>query len=183
MKKLKLAVVFLCAASLCAAATAQVIAPLPEEKRATAGQIAELLDASRVKDQMASLLDAMPALMQQQMQKQRETFKGRQLTPEQDAQIEKFLQRRIEQSLNLYPIDDIIADAGTVYQKYISREDADALIAFYQTPAAQRLIDAQPAMVQEYIPLVLSRMETRVQAFTDETAREARELLKELTEN
>jgi len=184
MKKVKIAVVFLCTVCLCAAvmAQAQVIAPppLPEEQRATAGQIAALLDALRIKEQMASLLDMLPTLIQQQIQKQQEVFRGRQFTPEQEAQVEKFLQQRVEQSLNLYPVDDIIADAGTVYQKYISRDDADALIAFYQTPVAQRLIAAQPAMVQEYIPIILSRVETRVQAFTEETAREAQTLLLEL---
>ena len=83
----------------------------------------------------------------------------------------------------LYPIEELLADVGTVYQKYISSSDADVLIEFYRTPAAQRLIDVQPAMVQEYLPLVVSRMETRVKAFADETAREAQELLKELLEN
>ncbi|MCL2877803.1 MAG: DUF2059 domain-containing protein [Acidobacteria bacterium] len=182
MKKVKLAVMFLCAIGLYATATAQapVVAPLPEEQRATAGQIAILLDAMRIKEQMASIMDMIPALMQQQMQKQLEAFGGLQLTPEQEEQVTKFLRRRLEQSMNLYPMEEIIADTGTVYQKYISREDADVVIAFYQTPAAQRLIDAQPAVAQEYLPLVMSRLETRLQAFTEETARESQELLKKL---
>ena len=184
MKKVKIAVTFLCAMSLCVSAMAQVPIgappPLPEQHRATAGQIATLLDVMRVKDQMAEMLDMLPAIIQQQMQKQREALRGLRLTREEDELIEKLLQRNIERSLNLYPIEEIISDTGMVYQKYISREDADILIAFYKTPAAQRLIDVQPAMMQEALPMVMSRLETRIQAFSQETARELQELLKKL---
>jgi len=187
MKKLRLiAVAFLCATSLCVSATAQTPVelpqPLPEELRATTEQIATLLDAMRIKDQMNTVLELMPIIVQQQMQQQREVLNSRQLTPEQEERVNNFLRQQIEKSMDLYPIDEIIADAGTVYQKYISREHADVLIEFYKTPAAQHLIYVQPAMVQEYLPLVLSRMETRVKTFADDTAREARELLEELSE-
>ena len=185
MKKVKfIAAALLCAAILCVPAMAQSSPPpLPEGLRATDGQIATLLNTMRVKDQMKTVLDLMPVILQQQMQKQREALNGRQLTPEQGEQIEKFLQQRIEKTIDLYPIEEIIADAGTVYQKYISSSDADVLIEFYQTPAAQRLIDIQPAMAQEYLPLVLSRLETRIKTFAEETSRDAQELLKELLEN
>ena len=194
MKKMRLiAVAFLCLMSLCVSAMAQLPGmaqtpaelppPLPEEMRATTGQIATLLDTMRIRDQMNAVLDLMPMVMQQQLQQQREALNSRQLTPEQDERINNFLRQRIEKSMDLYPIEDIIADAGTVYQKYITREDADVLIAFYKTPAAQRLIYVQPAIAQEYLPLILSRMETRVKAFAEETAREAQELLKELSKN
>jgi len=190
MKKGKLiAITTLCVMSLCVSAMAQLPAaappppPLPEDQRATSAQITTLLDTMRVKDQMNAVMDLMPVLVQQLMQKQRESFNGRQFTPEQEAQIDKFLQQRIEKAMDIYPFEEMIADAGTVYQKYISREDADVLIEFYRTPAAQRLIDVQPAMTQEYLPLVLSRMETRVKTFADDSALEAQKLLKELLEN
>ena len=194
MKKMKLIpVVFLCATCLCVSAMAQSPislqasppppSPLPEEQRATTDQIETLLDVIRVKDQMATLIDLMPQIVQQQMQNQRKSFGGHQLTPEQEALVEKFLQQRIEKSLNLYPIDEVIADVVPIYQKYVSREHADALIEFYKTPAAQWLIDVQPAMVQEYLPLLMTRMETRIKEFGNETASEAQTFLQELLEN
>ena len=189
MKKIKLFVVaFFCAISLCVPVAAQIpgmaqsLQQLPEELQATTDQIATLLDTMRVKDQMSSLLDIMPNIIQQQMQMQRETLTSRNLTPEQEEVVEKFLQRRIEHSLTLYPIEEIIADVGTIYKKYISREHADALITFYKTPVAQYLLDVQPAMVQESLPLIMSRMEGVVRTFTEETAREAQSLFNELFE-
>ena len=184
MKNLKLiAATLLCATSLCTPAMAQsspLPPPLPEEQRATAGQISTLFDTMRIKDQLTAVQDLIPLLLQQQMQKQREALGGRKFTPEQEEKIEKFLQRRFEKSKNLYPIEEIITDAGTIYQKYISREQANILIEFYRTPTAQHLLDIQPAMTQEYIPLIMSHIETRIKAFAVETAREAQELLKEL---
>lgn len=184
MKKIKLiAVALLCAAGLCVLGMAQspvLMKPLPKEQQATDEQIVKLLDSMRIEDQMASIMDMLPMVVKQQMQSQREALSSRQLTPEQEEQVEKFLQRRLEKTLNLYPIEEIIADIVPVYQKFISREDADVIIEFYRTPAAQRLIDSQPAMAQEYLPLLMARMETRVKAFTEETSREAQALLKEL---
>jgi len=188
MKEMKIiAFTFLCVIMLCVSAPAQTPVmmaqappppPLPEEQQATAEQISTLLDTMRIKDQMNTVLDLMQMMVQQQMQQQREVLNSRQLTREQEERINNFLQQRMEKARDLYPINEVIADAGTLYQKYISREDADVFIEFYRTPAAQRLIDVQPTMSQELLPLVLSRMESRVKAFAEETGREAREFLK-----
>ena len=187
MKKLKLAIMFLLVAGLCAGAMAQTPvgapspSPLPVQVRATDGQIATLLDVMRVRDQMSEILNLMPMVMQQQMSTLSEKFRGLRLTPEQEGKVAKFMQRSVERSLNLYPVEDVIKDAGTVYQKYISREDADALIAFYRTPAAQNLLQAQPVMTQELLSLTMGRLETFARAFAEEISREAQELIKELS--
>ena len=184
MNKVKLIVVaFLCVAILCVSAMAQPSStppPLPEELRATAEQIATLIDVMHVREQMVTLRDLMPAMVQKQMQKQREALSGGQFSPKQWENIEEFLKPRIE---NLYPVEEIIADIGKVYQKYISSKDADVLIEFYRTPAVQRMINVQPSITREYLPLVLSRMETHVKVFSEENVRDAQKLLKELLEN
>jgi len=187
MKRVRLiAVTFLCATLLCVSLPAQtpVIAPpLPIELRATDEQIATLLDVMRVKDQLADILNLMPMIMQQQMSTLPEKFSGLQLTPEQKEIVENFMQRNIERSLNLYPINAVIADAGTVYQKYVHREDIDALIAFYRTPAGQRMLDAQPIMATELATLIMSRAEKFSRTFGEELVRETQELIKELSES
>ena len=112
----------------------------------------------RLKEQMASVLDLMPVMALQIVQKQRESLNVGQLTPKQQEKIEGLLKQYIEKSMNLYPVEEIIADARTVYQKYIRRDDADVLIEFYRTPAMQRMMHFQPVISQEYLPLVLSRI-------------------------
>ena len=165
-----IAAAFLCAAILCVSAVAQSSPPspplppqlspppLPEELRATSAQIATLFEVMRLKEQMASVLDLMPVMALQIVQKQRESLNVGQLTPKQQEKIEGLLKQYIEKSMNLYPVEEIIADARTVYQKYIRRDDADVLIEFYRTPAMQRMMHFQPVISQEYLPLVLSRI-------------------------
>ena len=51
----------------------------------------------------------------------------------------------------------------------------DAFIAFYQSPAGQHLLDAQPAIMQEYMPLVMNRMKERSKALTDDLMKDMAE--------
>ena len=44
---------------------------------------------------------------------------------------------------------DLESHAAEIYPKYISTEDANQIIAFYKTPAGQRMIAAQPYMMTE----------------------------------
>ncbi len=45
--------------------------------------------------------------------------------------------------------DDLVAMTIPIYQKHLSQEDIDAINAFYDTPAGQKLIKTQPLLVQE----------------------------------
>src|SRR5215469_2874263 len=44
---------------------------------------------------------------------------------------------------------DLESHAAEIYPKYISTEDAAKIIAFYKSPAGQRMIAAQPYMASE----------------------------------
>ena len=44
---------------------------------------------------------------------------------------------------------DLESHAAEIYPKYISTEDATQIIAFYKSPAGQRMIAAQPYMASE----------------------------------
>jgi len=45
--------------------------------------------------------------------------------------------------------DDLVEMTIPIYQKHLSQEDIDAINAFYDTPAGQKLIKTQPLLVQE----------------------------------
>jgi hypothetical protein len=44
---------------------------------------------------------------------------------------------------------DLLGEMIPIYQRHISREDMDAILAFYRTDSGRRLLEAQPAMVAE----------------------------------
>jgi hypothetical protein len=72
----------------------------------------------------------------------------------------------------------MLEDMSGLYQRHLSGSDVDAFIAFYASPAGQHLLDAQPAIMQEYMPLVMSRMQQRSKALNDELMKEIDEIVK-----
>ncbi len=48
-----------------------------------------------------------------------------------------------------FPIDEMFDAMIPIYQKHLTKADLDAVIAFYSSPAGQRLLKEQPAMMAE----------------------------------
>jgi hypothetical protein len=66
-------------------------------------------------------------------------------TPEQLAQVDTF-------SENLFkdmPVDEMLDAMIPIYQKHLTKEDLDGILAFYASPIGQKLQREQPAMTQE----------------------------------
>ena len=75
------------------------------------------------------------------------------------------------------PPDEMLADMTAIYQQHLSKDDVDGMIAFYNSPAGQHLLDAQPVIAQEYMPLVMSKVSERSQAMTKEMMKEMAEIV------
>ena len=191
MKSVKSAMVLVLglAASGYAAAQTQAIEhvplvqALPEDQQATKEQIAKLFEVMRIRQQMAIMQKMMPQMIAQQIREQEQAAlakitNGNKLTPEQQKKMEEHEKQFVERAFALASADVMIADMTSVYQRHISRDDADALIAFYSTPPAQRLLDVQPVISQELLPLVMSHMRERTQTLTDEMTKDMQDLLK-----
>jgi len=56
----------------------------------------------------------------------------------------KLMDKFAEEMLDIYPIDQAVSDMSGIFQKYVPREDVDAAIAFYGSPAGQCLMAAEP---------------------------------------
>jgi hypothetical protein len=127
----------------------------------------------------------MPAMIQQQIQTQfkQTTSKlgGGSLTADQQAQLESLMHKYLEKAVNVVSIDEMLDDMTTVYKRHLSSSDVDAYIAFYQSPAGQHLLDAQPAIMQEYMPIAMDRVKERSKALTDEMIAEIGEFTKTAT--
>jgi hypothetical protein len=160
-----------------AAATA-----LPEDQQATKEQIAKLFEVMRLRKQMDMMIRMMPAMVKQTAQQQEKAMlqqlpAGSQMTAEQKDQLDKMMQRIIDKAIASYPMDGVIADATAVYQRHIRREDADAMIAFYSSPAGQHLLDAQPVIAKEYMPMVMARMQSVNEGMAAEVKKEMKDYL------
>ena len=154
--------------------SAPVIAP---ENQATADQLAKLFDVMRIKQQMQSMKTMIPGMVQQQIQsamKQTEADlpAGSRLIPEKREKMQAIMNEYVGKSMDLYPADEMLTDMTSIYQKHLSKEDVEGLIAFYSSPAGQHLLDAQPVIAQEYMPLVMGKVGQRSQAMTKEMMKE-----------
>ncbi len=102
---------------------------------------------------------------------------GTKLTPEQREAMQKVMSKYVGKAMNLYPADEMITDMTTIYQQHLSKDDVDGLIAFYSSPAGQHLLDAQPVIAKEYMPMVMGKVTERSQAMTKEMMKEMAEIV------
>jgi uncharacterized protein len=158
---------------------------IPPDQQPTREQLAKLFEVMRLRQQLQSVMKAMPAMIQQQVKTQMEEVTSKlpgakQLTPEQQAVIDKMMNKYMEKAFKIYPVNEMLDDMASIYQRHLSRSDVDAFIVFYDSPAGQHLLDAQPAIMQEYMPMVMQRTQERTRILTDEMAKDMEELVKSM---
>lgn len=146
---------------------------IPPDQQATQDQIEKFFAVVRLRQQMESMMGMMPQVVSQAYHAEMKSINeklppGKKLMPQDQAALEKVMNKYMQQAMNIYPIDQMIADAVPVYQRHISRADADALIAFYGSPAGQHILDAQPVIMHEYMGIVMGNMQNRSRRLTDE---------------
>lgn len=66
-------------------------------------------------------------------------------TPAQLAEVDKFAEGLFQNM----PVDEMVDAMIPIYQKHLTKEDLDGILAFYASPIGQKLQREQPAMTQE----------------------------------
>jgi hypothetical protein len=156
---------------------------IPADQQPTKEQLIKLFELMRVRDQLATVTKMIPALVQQQMkaqmQQMRKDHPEMALMSEEKQQaagmvMDKFMARVFD----IYTPDEMISDMAAIYQKHLSRSDVDGMIAFFSTPAGQRMVAMTPVIMQEYMPMVMQRMQERMKPLTDEMSKEMEQIAK-----
>lgn len=158
---------------------------IPADQQATKEQIAKLFEVLRLRQQMDTMMQAMSTSMTQQMRQTTTDMLANlpnhdKLSAKQTKTIEDFQSKWMDRAMHMIPYDDFIADATGVYQRHFTKEDVDAVTAFYSSPAGQRLLDEQPAIMKEYMPLVMARVSVKSKELTSEMMKDMAALTKEL---
>lgn len=155
---------------------------IPPDQQPTKEQLEKLFDVMRLRQQMQSMRQMVPAMVQQQIQsamKQTEADlpAGAKLTAEQREAMQKVMSKYVGRAMDLYPTDEMLTDMTTIYQHHLSKDDVDGLITFYGSPAGKHLLDAQPVIAKEYMPMVMGKVTERSQAMIKEMAKEIAEIM------
>ena len=101
------------------------------------------------------------------------------MTPQRQKAFDDYMQRTQARVLKVYPVREMLDDFVPLYQKNFSKEDIDAVIAFYASPAGTRLLDKQPTMMQEGMAIVMPKMQSRMKVFMEQTQKEVESMFPE----
>jgi|HubBroStandDraft_1064217.scaffolds.fasta_scaffold103548_2 hypothetical protein len=157
-------------------------AAIPSEDQATKLQIGNLFEVMHIRQQFASTLNTMTALACQQMDAQMKEVSARtgaQLTPEQHEAARKVTDGFMEKATHVLTTDELIDDMTAIYQRHFTKDDIEAAIEFYSSPAGQHMLSEQPAILKEYMPVVMKRMNERMKTLIGEMASDMEEAIKE----
>jgi hypothetical protein len=163
------------------ASAAQAV--VPPDQQATREQLTKLFEAMRLRKQFDSMTKTMPAIVERQVHEEMAqmtaaTTGGKQLSPQQQTALDKLTAKYLQKATSLYPAEEMFEDAMAIYQRHMSRSDADAYIAFYSSPPGQHLLDAQPVIMKEYMPVVTGKVQARTRELYAEMAQDIHEFTK-----
>jgi len=165
------------------AAPAESAAPdIPADRQPTKEQLAKLFEVMRIREQTASVMQVIPTMIEQQIRQQEKEAtanlpESRKITPEQQAALDRVINRYLEKAMTVYSVDEMLDDMAAIYQRHFTREDVDVYIAFYSTPAGKHLLQMTPVIMQEYMPVVMQRVQERSKDLTAEMSKEIRDVL------
>jgi uncharacterized protein len=162
---------------------AALAAPVPLDQQPSKEDLNKLFEVMHLREQMQNVMKMMPQMIQQQLQqqwKQTSAKYGGQLTPDQEAGLEKLMQKYMTQAMNVYNVDDMISDMIPVYQRHFTKDDVHSLTAFYSTPAGQHMLALQPVIMKEYMPVVMKRVQESSAQLTDELANDMAAYMKSI---
>ena len=136
--------------SLLAAAILMVCLPVGAQTASSGTQIAtreDVLKFMEVLQLKATLVRYFDGVSQQAKLGAEEGFKQKvpSATAEQLAAVDKFAESLFKDM----PVDEMLDAMIPIYQKHLTKSDLESILAFYSSPAGQKLLHEQPAMMQE----------------------------------
>lgn len=117
--------------------------------------IDRLLKASRAESLLAGVVPQMEAVQQQEFDKH---FAGKEMTEEQKAEVARIQAKTreiVRKALSWEEMRPVYLD---VYKKTYTREDVRAITKFYESAAGQRMLDKNPALMQNIMSAVQLKM-------------------------
>lgn len=147
-------------AVLFASASVSAFAAQPSD-----ADIERLLKASRAESMLDAIVPQVEAAQQQQFE---QITAGKQLSPEQRDEIERIRQRTtdiVRRTLAWEEMKPLYVD---VYKQTFSRDDIRAITKFYESPAGQRMLDKNPALMQNLMAAIQQKMVPMLQELETE---------------
>ena len=121
----------------------------------TDADIDRLLKASRAESLLAGVVPQMEAVQQQEFDKH---FAGKEMTEEQKAEVARIQAKTNEIVRKALSWEQMRPVYLEVYKKTYTRDDVRAITKFYESPAGKRMLDKNPALMQNIMSAVQQKM-------------------------
>jgi hypothetical protein len=105
--------------------------------------IEKYLDATHARDTMKTMMAAVTKQMHQMVHEQ--VKKDPSLPSDFEARVNKIT----DDMFRDLPLEELLQATIPAYQKYLSKGDVDALVAFYTTPTGQKILKEMPLISAE----------------------------------
>ena len=140
MQKISKIAVMLCLFSLAGVAQTNDAASSVPSK----GEVLKFMEVLRIRSQLAQYFDG---VAKQAKLGAEQGFKSKvpNATPAQMTAVDEFAENLFKNM----PVDEMVDAMVPIYQKHLTKEDMDGILAFYASPVGQKLQREQPAMMQE----------------------------------
>jgi len=136
--------------------------------------VEKLFEVMHVRDMMKQMMDG---VLKQSRQMARDQMKKNypNMPPDQVAQMDKMM----EDMFTGLPLEELLQNTVPVYQKHFTKEDLDAIVAFYSSPPGQRFIKEMPAVSLESMQASYGLIQQYVQTTMQKVHQRAEEMQKE----
>jgi uncharacterized protein len=101
------------------------------------------------------------------------------LTPVKQKKFHDLMEQEMRQSMNVYPVAEMIEDFAPVYAKYLTKADVKGITDFYHSPAGKKLLDISPNVSQEAMAIIGPKMQERMMKSMEEMQQRAKEIFAE----
>ena len=144
---------------------------------ATREDVLRLFSALRLESQMDAMQETIRKNFEQLTMQAIPSQALANLSPARRKELDEYLKRTQERASAMYPVHEMLEDFIPVYQKNFSKEEIDAVVQFYKSPAGQTLLDKQPTMMKEGMAVLMPKLEAKMKVLMDETERDVDNML------
>lgn len=143
-----------------------------DDEPATAADIEHLYQVLKIRDQIKQITEIMSHQIGQLIQ---EAAKEQPSLP---PEAEKRLGALYEKIVKNMPTEELLQAMAPIYEKYFTKSDIDAIVAFYSSPAGKKMVNQTPEITQEAMQATMTIMQTYMKKAMEQVYEELNELQK-----
>jgi hypothetical protein len=141
---------------------------------ATKEDVQRYLDVMHSREMMAQMMEAMAKPMHQMIHEQ--YMKDNDKLP---ADFEERMNKMMDDTMKSIPWEEMLQSMVPVYQKYLTKGDIEAIVAFYSAPTGQKLLRKIPAMMAEAMQSMMPILRKQIDGMNERIQEEVAQLLKD----